>query len=458
MNKVLILGDGLLGTELIKQTSWDYTSRKNDGFDINNVSSWNFTSYNVIVNCIANTNTYSDDKDAHINVNCKFVNNLIHYCNDNNMKLIHISTDYVYANSVSNASEIDVPVHLPTWYGYSKLLGDGMVQLLSKNYLICRCTHKKNPFPYNKAWINQIGNFDYVDVIASKIISMINKDLSGLYNVGTELKTMYELASTTKKVEPAFSSLEVPNNVSMNISKLNNDITSESKPFFSICIPTYSYNGKGVEFLKHSFDILTKQTFKDFEIIISDHSTDDYIKEVCEQYKNLPIKYIKNEHGRGVISPNLNVCLKNSIGKWIKILFQDDFLYNEKSLQVTSDFIKNNIESCWIATRFYHSNDGVQMYRDFVPSWNNDMWKGNNTIGCPSVITIKNEDIILFDEDLNWLMDVDYYQKMHERYGSPDVIFETTVVNRTAPERLSNRINDESKNDEYLKLVKRYDI
>ena len=32
--KVLILGDGLLGSEIKKQTGWDYVSRKKDGIDV----------------------------------------------------------------------------------------------------------------------------------------------------------------------------------------------------------------------------------------------------------------------------------------------------------------------------------------------------------------------------------------------------------------------------------------
>ena len=35
--KVLVLGDGLLGSEIVKQTNWDYISRKT-GFDINNLN------------------------------------------------------------------------------------------------------------------------------------------------------------------------------------------------------------------------------------------------------------------------------------------------------------------------------------------------------------------------------------------------------------------------------------
>ena len=198
--KVLILGDGLLGSEIQKQTGWDYVSRKSNNLDINNLLDLP-KGYDVIVNCIANTNTYSTDKKSHWDVNYKFVSELIHYCNKSQIKLVHISTDYVYAGSVSNASEEDVPVHCNNWYGYTKLLGDGLVQLQSNNYLLCRCTHKPTPFPYNEAWVDQVGNFDYVDKISSLIIELIESKINGLYNVGTEIKSMYELATKTNLVK-----------------------------------------------------------------------------------------------------------------------------------------------------------------------------------------------------------------------------------------------------------------
>ena len=31
---IVVLGDGLLGSELIKQSGWDYISRKKDNFDL----------------------------------------------------------------------------------------------------------------------------------------------------------------------------------------------------------------------------------------------------------------------------------------------------------------------------------------------------------------------------------------------------------------------------------------
>jgi len=227
--KTVILGDGLLGSELVKQTDWQYISRKKDGFDITDHESYHkfflenydytawWTKYDAIVNCIACTDTYSDNKELHWNVNYKSVIELTNFCTKWNIKLVHISTDYVYTNSIDSVSEDNVPMHGNNWYSYTKLLGDSYVQL-NENNLILRGTHKQRPFPYDTAWINQIGNFDYVDVIANLIKQLVDKEATGVYNVGTELKTMYTLAQTAS---PAISPASVPNNVSMNISKLN---------------------------------------------------------------------------------------------------------------------------------------------------------------------------------------------------------------------------------------------
>ena len=182
--RVLILGDGLLGSEILNQTEWDCVSRKQHGFDITDESTYHLLTkvefgsiqhcpYDVILNCIANTDTYSDNKDSHWNANYKGVSHLINFCNKWKVKLVHISTDYVYSNSDTEATENTVPVHCNNWYGYTKLLGDGLVQLNSENYLLCRCTHKPKPFPYDGAWIDQVGNFDYVSNISKLIISMV---------------------------------------------------------------------------------------------------------------------------------------------------------------------------------------------------------------------------------------------------------------------------------------------
>jgi len=222
----LILGDGLLGSQLIKISGWDYISRKKDSIDFNNINSYKdyLLEYDTIINCIADCNTYATDKESHWNINYKgvvdLVDNLVKYPFK---KLVQISTDYVYSNSKKYASEDDVPVHCENWYGYTKLLGEAYVQLKSNNYLVLRGTHKQKPFLYKEAYINQIGNFDYVDEIASIVKELIDGNAEGIYNVGTELKTMYDLAIKTKKdVVPTNNKFHstMPYDTTMNLKKL----------------------------------------------------------------------------------------------------------------------------------------------------------------------------------------------------------------------------------------------
>ena len=231
---IVVLGDGLLGSELIKQSGWDYISRKKDNFDLTLPDIFNsyfiqdfpefgaqMLKYNTIINCIANTNTYLDDKQSHWDVNYKGVADLTDFCNKHNIKLIHISTDHVYANSKPNASEEDVPVPLGTWYGHTKLLADGYIELKSKNYLIIRESHKPYPFPYKQAWYNQFTNGDYVNVIADLIIKLVNKNITGIVNVGTDIKTWFGLTKDEFKTEPTEKPITAPDNVVMNLNKLD---------------------------------------------------------------------------------------------------------------------------------------------------------------------------------------------------------------------------------------------
>lgn len=223
--KPVILGNGILGKELSKQTGWDVLSRSVDGIDLTDITTWAhlLLPYDTIINCIAYTKTYDDNKKLHWDINYKAVVELVDYCNLHNKKLVHVSTDYVYTNSFGTPDEDGVPVHQATYYAYTKLLADGYIELKSKNYLILRGTHKPTPFPFKGAWVNHLGNFDYVDVIANFYIKLIEKNEIGLFNVGTEFKSMYRLAQKTNPdVLPIRNEdINVPLNVSMNIKKLN---------------------------------------------------------------------------------------------------------------------------------------------------------------------------------------------------------------------------------------------
>lgn len=222
---VVVLGKGKLGSEIINQTGWDYFSRKEHNIDVVNFDEWKhkLNSYDVIVNCIANTQTYLQDRTAHWFPNYEFVTFLVEYCEENNKKLVHISTDYVYEKCNENASEEDEPSFEHLWYTYTKLLGDLYIKEQCNNYLICRTSHKPYPFPYENAWTDVYTNGDYTPVISELIIKLINNNAKGLFNVGTEKKSIFDLAKrTNKNVKPILSPINTPKNVTMNISKMEN--------------------------------------------------------------------------------------------------------------------------------------------------------------------------------------------------------------------------------------------
>jgi len=191
--------------------------------------------------------------------------------------------------------------------------------------------------------------------------------------------------------------------------------------------------------------------------VISDHSIDNTIKDICDKWsEKLTLVYVVNDRGRGVISPNINNAMRLCTGQWIKILFQDDYLYDENSLQIQANLLKSQPSTIWLMTKFYHSNDGKTVYRLYHPKWNDMIWTGNNTMGCPSGMTIINNNLIYFDEDLNWLMDVDYYKRMFEKYGRPTILDRVTVVNRTSEHRLTESISQSVKDTELNMLVNKY--
>lgn len=229
------------------------------------------------------------------------------------------------------------------------------------------------------------------------------------------------------------------------------------EPFFSIAIPTYGYDGRGGKFLDFSLEKIYHQLFKDFEVVISDHSIDNTIFDICQKWSSkINLKYFRNEKGRGIISPNINNAMMNCNGKWIKILFQDDFLFDEFSLYKQHKFILSEDKMSWFFSYFCHSNTGIDLYKYYIPKWNDLVWTGHNTLGCPSGLTIKNHEITFFDENLNWLMDCDYYHRMKMNEGIPKILPEVTVVNRTWGARLTDTISQELKNKEFDILKKKY--
>jgi len=95
-------------------------------------------------------------------------------------------------------------------------------------------------------------------------------------------------------------------------------------PLVSICIPTYNRP----DFLLKALDSCFKQTYKNYEIVITDNSSDNRTKQAILALKNNKIRYYKNSHNIGSFK-NLQKTASLAKGKYIKFLLDDDLLHPE---------------------------------------------------------------------------------------------------------------------------------
>jgi glycosyltransferase involved in cell wall biosynthesis len=229
----------------------------------------------------------------------------------------------------------------------------------------------------------------------------------------------------------------------------------------SIAIPTYNYHGKGEQFLEDLLRTIQIQTFRDFEIVISDHSEDEIIKNKAEEYSDFfSVKYLANTEKRGNSPANLNHAISHCSGEIIKPMFQDDFFYDDEALAKIYYNLAGDRNKFWLLNGTNHTTDnGHSFFWNLFPRFNPNLLMGVNTISSPSVLAYKREVEIKFDEDLVYLMDIDFYYNMRETYGEPIYYDDVLVTNRIHPDSISNTINNKEellqKESDYCR--KKYD-
>lgn len=128
--------------------SLDFTDEQTCIDQLKHIS--NRVSYDVIVNCIAviSAKECRDNRSFATLVNATLPRFLCETFP--NSKLIHISTDSVYAG-LKYENRVGHGVMPLTHYGYTKALGDLNIMMFSNDYAIIRCTpvgmsHKENSF------------------------------------------------------------------------------------------------------------------------------------------------------------------------------------------------------------------------------------------------------------------------------------------------------------------------
>lgn len=228
---------------------------------------------------------------------------------------------------------------------------------------------------------------------------------------------------------------------------------SRIAPKVSVILPIHEMDN-GAFFLWRLIDSLSKQTFKDWELVI----TKD-----------------------GKMAENANSAIKRARGEIIKVMQLDDYFYDENSLQDVVDAFTPGVG--WVMSGCTHTywklKEGniITMMRGFgqeavpseeyipdelnfvnphYPKWNDRIYAGVNTLGGLSTLNFRRDSHLLFEEPLTWVVDCDLYQRLYEKYGEPKLLNTLNVVIQCGPHQTTSKLTDKEKIDELEYLTARY--
>ncbi|HMH20593.1 MAG TPA: glycosyltransferase family A protein [Puia sp.] len=180
----------------------------------------------------------------------------------------------------------------------------------------------------------------------------------------------------------------------------------------SICIPAY----KRADLLKRLLDSIAIQTWKDFEVIVTDDSPDDTVRTVCRHYEGLfPLNYYLNDPALGT-PENWNEAIRNSKGRWIKIMHDDDWFAGSESLEAFVRAISSHPEVSFFSSAYRNSfPDGrtrnilVGPFRYRAILKRPAILFAGNCIGPPSCTLFEKKEGLFFENRFKWLVDIDFY-------------------------------------------------
>ena len=173
------------------------------------------------------------------------------------------------------------------------------------------------------------------------------------------------------------------------------------KPFFSIVIITYNR----CNFLKANLKILLHQSFKDYEIVISDNASTDNTAKIVNSFKDKNIRFMRNKVNIGFPS-NIKKAMLAAKGQYIFTLGDDDFILSEDTLLrikyildkkqygiVRLNILERNYYGPGLQKKLIHLNRDKKIKAHSNTGQILDFYKEVD-IGMMSGIIFKNENII----------------------------------------------------------------
>jgi len=192
-------------------------------------------------------------------------------------------------------------------------------------------------------------------------------------------------------------------------------------------------------FLLNNLKSIFMQTYQDYLIIITDQNESNEMEQfinnniLIQKYIH-KIKYIKSD--KKGWSNNHNNGLLHCNGDLIRIMHYDNYFIIPNALEnIINIFKDDNVN--WCVSTYIHCKEG-NFTNIHIPKYTDNIIVGHNYIGDPSCLTIRNKNLQYFDDNLTFMVDCDYYKRLHDLYGNPYVINNTDFVCSQHPLQLTH--------------------
>ncbi len=223
-------------------------------------------------------------------------------------------------------------------------------------------------------------------------------------------------------------------------------------PKISVCIPSYNHE----KYIGKTIESILNQTYKNFEIIISDDNSKDNSENIIKSYKDQRINFYKNNANIGP-ALNSNKFIELSNCDYILILPSDDVLL-KNALEIYLKEIEsdNNADVlfCWCQTIDENDNE-IDSYnmtianqiRDKNKLLNELFYEQNFLMGPGVFIKKKLFDLIgNYNENLLQVQDLELWVRILTSGYRINIVNEKLIKYRIHNENLSNNLNEPLKN------------
>lgn len=233
---ILTGGSGLLGTA-IRRIVPDLAAPSSSEFNVTDPAQMEAFAgtgdYNLAVHCAAFTSPPKVNEDPLLGLEANIAGtaNVVRLCLKHGMRLVYISTDYVYRGDAGPYAE-DAPVSPVNKYAWSKLGGECAVQMMD-DFLIIRTTFGPDEFPYPKAFCDQWTSRQGVSGTAAQIARAMASGLRGILHVGGPRRTVLEYAQSldpSRKIGPLSVNdvnFDVPRDTSLDTTRFQRELGGE---------------------------------------------------------------------------------------------------------------------------------------------------------------------------------------------------------------------------------------